>query len=50
MKKHWETAKEKITEYVISNWRSDYIFNKGKVVFIGIVLLCVLLKIVFSIL
>ncbi len=50
MKEYYELAKMKIKNYILSNWQSDYIFNKGKVVFIGIILLCILLKIVFTIL
>ena len=48
MKKYWDIAKEQVTNYIISNWRSDSIFDKGKLIFIGVALFFVLWKLLYS--
>lgn len=49
MKRYWTVIKEKIKEYVVDNWSSDSFFDKGKIVFIGVVLFFIFIKIIYSI-
>ena len=38
MKQYWDIAKKKVIDYVTVNWNSDSIFDKGKIIAIGVVL------------
>jgi hypothetical protein len=49
MKKYWLIIKETAKDWVVDNWKSDLIFDKGKVIFVGIVAFFVLVKIIYSI-
>ena len=49
MKKYWLIIKEAAKDWVVDNWKSDLIFDKGKVIFVGIVAFFVLVKIIYSI-
>ena len=48
IKIYFELAKQKVIDYVKTSWNSDSIFDKGKVIFIGIVLFFVLWKIIYN--
>lgn len=48
MKKYWDLVKEKVSLYYISNWRSDSIFNKGKLIFISVTAFFILCKFIYS--
>ena len=48
IKKYWNIVKEAATDWVVDNWKSDLIFDKGKVIFVGIVVFFVLIKILYS--
>ena len=50
MKKYWELIKTKVKSFVITNWNSDRIFDKGKIIAIGIVLFFILWKLIYSLL
>ena len=49
IKKYWSIVKEAAIDWVVDNWKSDLIFDKGKVIFVGIVLFFVLIKIIYDI-
>ena len=49
IKKYWTIVKESAIDWVVDNWKSDLIFDKGKVIFVGIVLFFVLIKIIYDI-
>ncbi len=49
IKIYFELAKAKVINYVKTSWNSDSIFDKGKIVFIGIGLFFVLWKIIYNI-
>jgi hypothetical protein len=49
MKRYWFLAKETVIEYVSENWNSDGYYNKGKLIFMGVVLFFILWKIIYSI-
>jgi len=49
IKIYFELAKAKVIHYVKTSWNSDSIFDKGKIVFIGIGLFFVLWKIIYNI-
>jgi len=49
IKKYWTIVKEAAIDWVVDNWKSDLIFDKGKVIFVGIVLFFVLIKIIYDI-
>ena len=49
IKKYWTIVKEAAIDWVVDNWKSDLIFDKGKVIFVGIVVFFVLIKIIYDI-
>jgi len=49
IKKYWSIVKEAAKDWVVDNWKSDLIFDKGKVIFVGIVVFFVLIKIIYDI-
>jgi hypothetical protein len=49
IKKYWSIVKEAAKDWLVDNWKSDLIFDKGKVIFVGIVVLFVLIKIIYDI-
>lgn len=49
MKKYFDLIKNKIIDYTLSNWYSDKLFNKGKIIFIYIILLFIIIKLIYSI-
>lgn len=49
IKKYWSIVKEATKNWVVDNWKSDLIFDKGKVIFVGIVAFFVLVKIIYDI-
>lgn len=49
MKEYWTIAKEYVKDYIITNWNSDSLFNKGKVVFIGLVAFFLIWKLLYGI-
>lgn len=49
IKKYWSIVKEAATDWVVDNWKSDLMFDKGKVIFVGIVVFFVLIKIIYDI-
>lgn len=49
MKRYWTLAKEYVKDFVVTNWNSDGYFNKGKIIFIGVVLFFLLIKIISAI-
>ena len=49
IKSIYNKGKLAVMGWIINNWHSDSIFNKGKVIFAGIVGFFVLIKIVYSI-
>ena len=44
-----ETIKLSIKKYIFDNWNSDSIFNKGKIIFMGLVAFFLLWKLIYSI-
>jgi len=46
IKIYFELAKAKVINYVKSSWNSDSIFDKGKLIFIGSVLLLILIALI----
>ena len=48
IKIYFELAKAKVIDYIKTSWNSDSIFDKGKVIFIGIGLFFVLCKIIYN--
>ena len=49
MKRYWILAKAKVFDYVSTNWDSDGYYNKGKIIFIGVVLFFMTWKLLYSI-
>ena len=49
IKKYWSIVKKAAIDWVVDNWKSDLIFDKGKVIFVGIVVFFVLIKIIYDI-
>ena len=49
IKIYFELAKAKVINYVKSSWNSDSVFDKGKIIFLGILTFFVLWKIIYSI-
>lgn len=49
IKMYLEYAKDKVVNYVKKSWKSDSIFDKGKIIFIGVLIFFLLWKIVYSI-
>jgi hypothetical protein len=49
IKKYYDIAKAEVTKWVFNGWNSDSIFQKGKVIFVGIIAFFILWKIVYSI-
>jgi hypothetical protein len=49
IKKYWSIVKEAAIDWVVDNWKSEYMFDKGKVIFVGIVVFFVLIKIIYDI-
>ena len=49
IKKYWTIVKEAAIDWVADNWKSDLMFDKGKVIFVGIVVFFVLIKIIYDI-
>ena len=49
IKSIYNKGKLAVMAWVILNWTSDKIFNKGKVIFAGVVLFFLLVKLVYSI-
>ena len=41
-----ETIKLSIKKYIHNNWNSDRLFDKGKLIFIGVVLFFLLIKLI----
>lgn len=41
-----ETIKLSIKKYIYNNWNSDRLFDKGKLIFIGIILFFLLIKLI----
>ncbi len=46
IKIYFELAKAKVINYVKTSWNSDSIFDKGKLIFIGSVLLLILIALI----
>lgn len=49
MKQYWDIAKKKVIDYVTVNWNSDNIFDKSKIIAMGVVLFFILWKILYAI-
>ena len=49
MKRYWILAKEKVIDYVSTNWNSKGYYNKSKIIFIGVVLFFMIWKLLYSI-
>tara|TARA_R110002050_G_scaffold267487_2_gene409164 strand:- start:337 stop:492 length:156 start_codon:yes stop_codon:yes gene_type:complete len=49
MRRYWELIKEKISDFVVSNWQSDNYYDRGKIIFIGVVLFFMTWKLIYSI-
>ena len=49
IKKYWSIIKEAAKDWVVSNWESKYMFDKGKVIFVGIVAFFILWKLIYDI-
>ena len=49
IKKYWSIVKEAAKDWVVDNWKSDLMFDKGKVIFVGVVVFFVLIKIIYDI-
>lgn len=49
IKVYFELAKAKVINYVKSSWNSDSIFDKGKIIFLGIFAFFILWKIIYDI-
>lgn len=48
MKRYWFIIKQEAKEWITDNWYSEYYFDKGKVVFVGIVLLLTIIKLIYN--
>ena len=49
MEKYWNQIKYSIVSYVITNWNSNRIFDKGKIIAIGVVIFFILWKLIYNI-
>tara|TARA_R100000951_G_scaffold21921_4_gene18222 strand:- start:268 stop:426 length:159 start_codon:yes stop_codon:yes gene_type:complete len=49
IKKYYDIAKAEATKWVVDGWNSDSIFQKGKVIFVGVVLFFIVWKLIYSI-
>ena len=49
IKKYWTLAKQYVKDYITTNWNSDSIFNKGKVIFLGLVAFFLVWKLLYAI-
>ena len=49
IKKYYDIAKAEVTKWVFGGWNSESIFQKGKVIFVGIIAFFIIWKIVYSI-
>jgi len=49
IKNKFKEAKLALVTWILSNWNSDSIFNKGKIIFIGFVFLMIIIKIFYAI-
>ena len=49
MKKYWDLVKNKVIQYVETNLESERIFDKGKIIFIGLVVFLLFFKVIHSI-
>lgn len=49
MQEYWNTIKNKVRFYVQSNLDSDRLFDKAKIIFIGLVIFLVFFKVIHSI-
>lgn len=49
MKKYWNNIKYEVIAFAVTNWNSDRLFDKGKVIFIGIVIFFLLIKFIYEI-
>ena len=49
IKNKFKEVKLALVTWILSNWNSDSIFNKGKIIFIGFVLLMIIIKIFYAI-
>jgi hypothetical protein len=44
-----ETIKLSIKKYIFDNWNSDRLFDKGKIIAMGVVIFFILWKLIYSI-
>ena len=44
-----ETIKLSIKKYILDNWNSDRLFDKGKIIAMGVVIFFILWKLIYSI-
>ena len=49
MKFYYELIKLRVKNFITDNWNSERLFDKGKIIFIGLVILLILIKIIYSI-
>ena len=49
IKKYWSIVKKAAKDWVVDNWKSDLLFDKGKVIFVGVIACFVLIKIIYDI-
>ena len=49
MKGYWDLVKSKVVHYVETNLESERIFDKGKIIFIGLVVFLLFFKVIHSI-
>jgi len=49
LKEFYYIGKNKIKNYIQTSWQSENIYDKGKIVFIGVILFFILVKIIYSI-
>ena len=49
MKEYWDLVKNKVVQYVKTNLESESIFDKGKIVFIAVVVILLFFKFIHSI-
>ena len=48
MKEYWNLIKNRIELFVVTNWNSNRIFDKGKIIFIGVVLFFIIVNLLYS--
>ena len=49
MRKYWNRTKENIEYFIVSNWYSGRLFDKGKIIAIGVVIFFILWKLIYNI-